>query len=942
MINYMKMSLTRQLLVAMILFFIIFLWGALMYMGLLLNLRTEYEEQFTQIQGKLDIADQLQLQYDELFFEVRGYIAYRRIELLDYVENRQAEIQRLIQDHMKVSSTVQEEKLLDELMVFNDYYFNQSMPQVMSYVKDNRIDLLTEFSETGGTKVVVDTKALLQNYSTNLNKQIKSLGIKLDADREDVHLLFFAFLAFMFLLMFLLARLMLIRIVRPVQELALASEQLGSGNEVRQLVELDRQDEIGRLSKSFLNMISRIQDNQQELLQQNEELEAQQDELQLQQEELQGAIDKMQETEKVTQSRNELVRAISNTLNKSELLKNIIHSMSHVAQADQGMIVLLNEALDHAYIGISKNGSQRILEHIEDSIVQRIIAERTYHCVVRSSEAYEQGYHEGMSISSDLYIPIESEHEAIGAFIILTRLGRSFTSDEQEEYALLTKQISVSLDKLKLYEDTENERAMTQDILNTIHEGIQLVNTDGYIIRVNSMMYDMIDSKEGLETNTTIEHFLQKMSEAVVDADELKKFMLKVISGKCAADERYIYEITKPQKRMIQVYFETLTRGNGKYDIIFVHRDITKEYELDQMKSDFVSTVSHELRTPLSSVLGFAEMLINKPLNPERQKKYLETIYQEAQRLTTLINDFLDIQRMELGKLIYEKNYIDLIPVIEEVIQMQQISSSQHTFVIDAQTSHTYILGDRDKIKQVFMNMINNAVKYSPSGGLVELILIQQEKLLIIDIKDQGLGIPEEALPKLFTKFYRVDNSDHRKIGGTGLGLSIVREIVQAHQGEITINSVLGEGTTFTISLPMVKQDTPTSNWNKEGMIKDNHPFIILVEDDQSLASLLREELTSSGCHVLHYTSGSAAIEAIQNVVPDAVVLDLLLMDDMDGWGLLQHMKNTKELQHIPVFVSTALDEKEKAMLLGATHFLLKPYKLSTLSEIILRTLKKS
>ncbi|MCQ6278570.1 GHKL domain-containing protein [Bacillus sp. EB600] len=222
------------------------------------------------------------------------------------------------------------------------------------------------------------------------------------------------------------------------------------------------------------------------------------------------------------------------------------------------------------------------------------------------------------------------------------------------------------------------------------------------------------------------------------------------------------------------------------------------------MKSELVSTVNHELRTPLSSILGFTELMLNRELKTDRQKKYLATILKETKRLTALINDFLDVQRMEAGKQDYHNKVIKLLPILNHTIESQQINTSKHQIILESGSPSPMILGDQAKIEQVFTNLLNNAIKYSPSGGIITVQVSEGNHQVKIAVSDNGLGIPEEALDKVFTKFYRVDNSDRRKIGGTGLGLSIVQEIVKAHGGELTVQSTYGKGSTFTILFPAV------------------------------------------------------------------------------------------------------------------------------------------
>ena len=194
----------------------------------------------------------------------------------------------------------------------------------------------------------------------------------------------------------------------------------------------------------------------------------------------------------------------------------------------------------------------------------------------------------------------------------------------------------------------------------------------------------------------------------------------------------------KKDHRVVQVYCKTLNNGEEEIGTILVHRDITKQYEVDQMKSEFVSTVSHELRTPLASVLGFTELMLHKELKPERKTKYLQTIYNEAKRLSSLINDFLDVQRMESGKQTYEKKFLDIRPIMERVIENQEISTVNHQIHLSVETEQTRILGDKEKIEQVlqiYLVMPLNILQMEEIFIFISMI-IKNGRLLMFKMKD--------------------------------------------------------------------------------------------------------------------------------------------------------------------------------------------------------------
>ena len=265
------------------------------------------------------------------------------------------------------------------------------------------------------------------------------------------------------------------------------------------------------------------------------------------------------------------------------------------------------------------------------------------------------------------------------------------------------------------------------------------------------------------------------------------------------------YSIIHERPIYVEVYATCVFERNKKVGTMFVHRDITNEYEVEQMKSELVSTVSHELRTPLSSVLGFTELILTKDVPLERQRKYIETIHKEAKRLTNLINDFLDIQRMESGKQIYTMGKVPLATLAEEVLNNFQFSALHHVSIVD-QTDNAKIVGDEERVVQLFINLLGNAIKFSPNGGEITIKLVIEEPFVKVSIQDHGIGIPESAIPTLFQKFMQVDNSARRKIGGTGLGLALSKEIVSKHNGEIWIESQEGIGTTVYFTLPMDDQ----------------------------------------------------------------------------------------------------------------------------------------
>lgn len=259
-------------------------------------------------------------------------------------------------------------------------------------------------------------------------------------------------------------------------------------------------------------------------------------------------------------------------------------------------------------------------------------------------------------------------------------------------------------------------------------------------------------------------------------------------------DVRWLHVSTRPvwdeaQDRVVRFYGAT--------------QDITERKEVERLKDELVSTASHELRTPLASLRGFAELMLKRDFPPEKQREFLTIIHDESVRLGNLISDFFDLQRMEAGRQVYHFDSVDVTPLLRERVSLFFGSPGKHLLHLAIPDSLPPVRADADRVRQVLTNLLSNAVKFSPQGGTVTVGARQEGTQVVVWVADQGVGIPPEALPKLFSRFFRVDNTATRSIGGTGLGLALVKEIVEAHKGQVWAESELGKGSTFFFTLPI-------------------------------------------------------------------------------------------------------------------------------------------
>jgi signal transduction histidine kinase len=364
--------------------------------------------------------------------------------------------------------------------------------------------------------------------------------------------------------------------------------------------------------------------------------------------------------------------------------------------------------------------------------------------------------------------------------------------------------IKIQYQKIELANKLLEEESEERHILESLNIGIVIVDTKFLIKRYNQNFLIMFDIEESIENrplkNTLPPHifslFLQLKEEI-----ETKKFALEKIFD-------FTFTFGKTVKYALSI--STFNYG-GENNYIFIVRDLTYTQEIERLKSldaqknTFLAHVSHELKTPLTAIMGYVELLSQFETDPQK-KTFLQNIYEQSQSMLQMIQNLITITKIELGKLKLNITQFDIVELTKKVIELFQ-TSKIHIFSTYFSPSQILIWADKEKVREILLNLISNAVKYSPQGGgiKVEIKTLPTTNSVQIAIADQGIGIPEESLPYIFEKFYRVENPLTAKIQGTGLGLSIVKGLVELHGGKISVKSVKDKGTTFFITLPVKK-----------------------------------------------------------------------------------------------------------------------------------------
>ena len=377
-------------------------------------------------------------------------------------------------------------------------------------------------------------------------------------------------------------------------------------------------------------------------------------------------------------------------------------------------------------------------------------------------------------------------------------------------------------------------------IMNQMQSGIIVVDARMHILLVTPVARKLT----GIAPN----------SEGVAVSEACKNVSLEGVFGEAMRREGvYTNEVAARTAvgrghRPLRFYVSPMRQDGKVVGALAMVEDITELRRLEQVRTDFVANVSHELKTPLTSIKGFVETLLDGAINnPPMAEKFLKIIMLEAERLTRLINDILSISKLESGMNDVPTERVQLDKMAFEVADMLRIHAEEKQVTINAHRNKkpVYIIGNPDHVEQMLINLIENAIKYNKPGGSVTVHVFGNDREANVTISDTGIGIPEEHLPRLFERFYRVDKGRSRSMGGTGLGLAIVKHIVRGMNGEIEVHSKFGEGTEFLVTLPIAPPPAPEER-DESG---DAGEVMDITDEERSKEQRERDESRRRGIH---------------------------------------------------------------------------------------------
>jgi PAS domain S-box-containing protein len=509
----------------------------------------------------------------------------------------------------------------------------------------------------------------------------------------------------------------------------------------------------------------------------------------------------------------------------------------------------------------------------------------------------------------------------------------ALSSDEERFFNILTGQVALFVENDRIKQAITNERNRLESILQSITGAVLVVDRNRNILLANPVTEIFLGVREedilGKELNAAIS---QEEVRALFDtfASQKSEYLVKELQIRNPRDGT-----TRTVKANLAKVHDYLGNIIGSVLILY---DITKEKEVDRMKTEFIATTSHELRTPLASIKEAISLIFDRTAGPvnEKQHKFLDIAKRNIDRLSGLINSLLDLSKIESGKMELSRTSVELNRIIQDGIAAFGTWITDKKIRIETKLAKELpqIQADLDKISQVFSNLVSNAIKFMPQGGIITVttgFYGSDKNFVEVDVQDTGIGIDKKDFDKLFQKFQQLDSSLTRKIGGAGLGLTISKQIVELHGGKIWAESELGKGSKFSFILPVAYEEE-----------KMERKKILVIDDEIDLCTTVKARLEANNFNVSYALSGKEGLDKVKEARPDLVILDLM-MPVMDGFEVCKQLKKNTQTSSVPVVVLTALDQEDaakRALSVGADGYLVKPFEQESLLFTIREFLK--
>ena len=481
-------------------------------------------------------------------------------------------------------------------------------------------------------------------------------------------------------------------------------------------------------------------------------------------------------------------RKVTAMLDLDEVLTTVVDAAVRLSGAEEGSLLLLDEGTGELYMRASKNFDEEFSTafrlHTRDSLAGQVIASGN---PVILDERAPQKIKTSYLVHSLIYVPLKVRGHIIGVLGVDNRTAdRYFDKDDITILHALANYAAIAIENAQLYERSEIERSQFETILTQTENGVIVVDPENRVLLINRAGIEAFNVRGDIIGKSAVEVFdepklleLLRRSENMSDIEELE-----VSDGRTFSTQR------------------TPVAGVGQAVVL---HDITHLKNLARIKSEFVTTVSHDLRSPLTAILGYVELIERSGSLNDQQRDFLQRVRISVDRITSLVTDLLDLGRIEAGLDITRENSPIVVLARYAIDSLRGVAENKGiTLEIELPDKPLIVLGDPVRLRQMIGNLLDNALKYTPSGGTVRVEMEAEKDQMILRVRDTGPGIPPADQPYLFDKFFRASNIEV-DMPGTGLGLSIVKSIVDNHDGRIWVESKLEKGTTFTVVLDLVE-----------------------------------------------------------------------------------------------------------------------------------------
>jgi len=522
----------------------------------------------------------------------------------------------------------------------------------------------------------------------------------------------------------------------------------------------------------------------------------------------------------------------------------------------------------------------------------------------------------------------------VGALLVMDSEPHDFSEEELNaltDLCRLAEEELADIEHARLLKLETESQARVRAVMDATSEGILLIGRDRVMGYHNRRFLDLFGLKREQIDGQTLASLDGVIDRVFDEPDEFRRNFDEADEG---PDEVTRFPIKQhyPEVRDLEVYSASVTdREDRDLGRLHAFRDVTKEREAERIKDEFVSLVSHELRTPLTSIKGYVDLLLDGDAGEvtEEQKEFLEIVKSNSDRLVMLVNDLLDVSRIEAGRINLRPQPVDLAGCIHEVATSLRPLMEQkgQSLRLELPEDLPQVMADRGRMVEIVTNLLSNAHKYTLQGGSVTVRARVFGDEVQVEVSDTGVGMTSDERDKLFTKFYRAQNPATQDVSGTGLGLNIVKSLVDKQGGRIWVTSEPTKGSTFAFTIPTVGpsplETTAIPAAPARAPVTKVGARILVVDDDPDHVGLFRHFLERGGYQVLVAHDARTALQMAQREGPDLITLDVNL-PDTDGFTLLEWLKADPATTAIPVMMLSVVDDTGRGVLMGAVDYLHK------------------